>query len=280
MSPPIESALPPDDLQRYLRRLGHEHPPAPTLDTLRELQRRHSAQFVFETVANLLRAPIPIDLPSLRRKLLHEGRGGYCYELNGLFLALLRQLGFQARGLTGRVLMGGPEDAVTARTHMVVLVEIDGERYIADVGFGGMVPTGPLQLDERGEQATPHEPYRLDRRGADQYLLRAKVGEEWRALYAFDLAPQEAIDYVVGNWYVSAHPQSPFRDQLFVARTGPGWRKTLNNGSYAVHRLGQPSERRALAGADETIAVLRQEFGLRLPDEAALRAAIERRRAA
>ncbi|WP_363799155.1 arylamine N-acetyltransferase [Lysobacter firmicutimachus] len=280
MPPLPETVLPQDDLQLYLRRLGYAHAPAPSLQTLRELQRRHSAEFVFETVANLLHAPIPIDLPSLRRKLLHDGRGGYCYELNGLFLALLQQLGFRARGLTGRVLMGGPEDAVTARTHMVALVEIDGERYVADVGFGGMVPTGPLRLDETGEQATPHEPYRLERRGADRYLLRARVGEEWRAMYVFDLAPQEYIDYVVGNWYVSAHPQSPFRDQLFVARTGPGWRKTLNDGSYAIHRLGQPSERRELAGADEVIAVLREEFGLRLPDETALRAAIERRAAA
>lgn len=280
MSPPPEADLPPQDLQLYLQRLGYERAPAPTLDSLRELQRRHSHAFAFETIDSLLQAPIPIDLPSLRRKLLHDGRGGYCYELNGLFLALLRQLGFQARGLTGRVLMGGPEDAVAARTHMLVLVEIDGEPWLADVGFGGMVPTGPLRLDDTGEQATPHEPYRLDRRDGGQYLLRARVGEEWRAMYVFDLAPQEPIDYVVGNWYVCSHPQSPFRGQLFVARTGPGWRKTLNNDSYAVHRLDQPSERRELAGADEVIAVLRQEFGLRLPDEAALREAIGRRRAA
>ncbi|MBX9401524.1 arylamine N-acetyltransferase [Lysobacter sp. BMK333-48F3] len=280
MSPQPESTLPQEDLQLYLQRLGYERAPAPTLDSLRELQRRHSHAFVFETINSLLQAPIPIDLPSLRRKLLHDGRGGYCYELNGLFLTLLQQLGFQARGLTGRVLMGGPEDAVTARTHLVALVEIDRERWIADVGFGGMVPTGPLRLDETGEQTTPHEPYRLERRDAGQYLLRAKVGEEWRAMYVFDLAPQEQIDYVVGNWYVSSHPQSPFRGQLFVARTGPGWRKTLNNDSYAVHRLGQPSERRELAGADEVIEVLREQFGLRLPDEAALREAIGRQRAA
>lgn len=279
MSPQPESTLPQEDLRLYLQRLGYERAPAPTLDSLRELQRRHSNAFVFETIDTLLQAPIPIDLPSLRRKLLHGGRGGYCYELNGLFLALLQQLGFQARGLTGRVLMGGPEDAVTARTHLVALVEIDGERWLADVGFGGMVPTGPLRLDETGEQATPHEPYRLERRESGQYLLRARVGEEWRAMYVFDLAPQEPIDYVVGNWYVSSHPQSPFRGQLFVARTGPGWRKTLNNDSYAVHRLGQPSERRELADADAVIAVLRGEFGLRLADEAKLREAIGRQRA-
>ncbi|MFD0326742.1 arylamine N-acetyltransferase family protein [Lysobacter gummosus] len=263
-------------LPAYLQRLDFERAPPPDLDTLRELQRRHTAVFAFETIATLLQAPVPVDLPSLQRKLLHEGRGGYCYELNRMFLALLQDLGFQARGLTGRVVMGGPEDAITARTHLVVLVTIDGVEYLADVGFGGMVPTAPLALHERGEQATAHEPYRLDTRG-DSYVLRARSREEWQALYVFDAQLQSEIDYVVGNWYVSTHPQSPFRGQLFVARTGPGLRKTLNGGSFAVHRVGAASERIELPDAAAVMAVLRDEFELRLPDDPQLPAAIERR---
>ncbi|MEH6419404.1 arylamine N-acetyltransferase family protein [Pseudomonas sp. CGJS7] len=264
------------DLPLYLQRLGFQRAPPPSLETLRELQLRHTGEFAFETIATLVHAPVPIDLPSLQRKLLHEGRGGYCYELNLMFLALLQDLGFQARGITGRVVMGGPEDAMTARTHLVVLVTVEGVEYLADVGFGGMVPTAPLRLAERGEQGTPHELYRLDRRD-DSYVLRAKVGGEWRALYVFDTQPQAAIDFEVGNWYVSAHPQSPFRDQLFVARTGPGWRKTLSNGSFAIHRIGAASERRELEGAQAVMAVLREEFGLRLPSGPELGEAIGRR---
>src|SRR5690606_4816662 len=132
------------DTTAYLRRLGFARRPAPTLATLRELQLRHTSSIAFETISTLLHAPVPIDLASLQRKVLGEGRGGYCYELNLLFLALLRELGFDARGLTGRVVMGGPEDAMTARTHMLVLVELDGRRHVTDVGFGGMVPTAPL----------------------------------------------------------------------------------------------------------------------------------------
>ncbi|UZW61206.1 arylamine N-acetyltransferase family protein [Lysobacter enzymogenes] len=252
------------DLPRYLQRLGFDAPPPPTLATLAALQQRHSVQFVFETVANLTRAPIALDLDSLQRKLLHDGRGGYCYELNGLFQALLRELGFDLRAVAGRVVMGGPEDALTARTHLVALVRLDGADYLADVGFGGMVPTAPLRLDSREPQATPHEPYRLDLRD-DGYLLRAEVGGQWRALYVFDLQPLAPIDLEVGNWYVSAHPASPFRDQLLVARTGPGWRKTLNNASFAVHRLGQDSVRRELDGPRAVMEVLEREFGLRLP---------------
>ena len=268
-----------EDFHPYLARLDYQVPPPPTLETLRELQRRHSAAFTFETVATLMHMPVPIDLPALQRKLLHDGRGGYCFELNRLFLALLQRLGFRARGLTARVVMGGPEDALTARTHMLVLVTIDGVRYTADVGFGGMVPTGPLRLDTDAPQASPHEPYRLLERDG-QYLLRAQVAGEWRGLYVFDLQPQAEIDFEVGNWYVSTHPDSSFAGQLRVARTGPGFRKTLSNGSFAIHRLGAPSERHELPDADAVLDTLRDEFDLRLPSDPALHEAIETRLAA
>ncbi|KRA75925.1 N-hydroxyarylamine O-acetyltransferase [Lysobacter sp. Root667] len=263
-------------LDIYLKRLGYAAAPAPTLDTLRELQQRHTAAFAFETLSTLLRMPVPVDLPSLERKLLHDGRGGYCYELNRLFQALLQDLGYDARSLTGRVVMGGPEDALPARTHRMLLVTVDEVRYLVDVGFGGLVPTAPLDLDSDEVQATAHEDYHLTRHNGD-YLLRAEVGGQWRGLYVFDLAPAAEIDHVVGNWYVCTHPDSPFLGQLFAARTGPGIRKTLNAGSYALHRNGAPSERRELPDADAVIAVLREELGVRVPDDPALRAAIEQR---
>lgn len=269
MIPTLQHAYP------YLQRLGYAAAPPPTLDTLRELQQRHTAEFPFETLSTLLRLPVPLDLPSLERKLLFEGRGGYCFELNRMFLALLQQLGFEARGLTGRVLMDGTADTVPARTHMLVLVEIDGESWITDVGFGGMVPTAPLQLESTEAQSTPHEVYRLES-GEGLYTLRARVAGEWRPLYVFDLQRQADIDFVVGNWYVSTHPDSTFRDQLRVARTGPGWRKTLKGGSFAIHRMGAASERHALADADAVIQVLHREFGLRVPAHPDLHSKIER----
>jgi N-hydroxyarylamine O-acetyltransferase len=215
-----------------------------------------------------------IDLPSIEQKVLHDGRGGYCYELNNLFLALLQVLGFDARGLSGRVVMGQPEGAWTARTHRLSLVTLDGVRYITDVGFGGMVPTAPLMLDTPAEQFTPHEPYRIEQH-EDGYTLRANVGGEWRAMYIFDLQRQEDIDYAVGNWYVSTHPESSFARQLMVARTGEGWRRTLNNGSFAIHRIGSETERRQVTDVDELLGLLHSEFDIRVPREAALRRVIE-----
>lgn len=263
------------DLDTYLKRLGYSSAPPPTLETLRELQLRHTAEFPFETLSTMLHAPVHVDRPTVQDKLLRQGRGGYCFELNQLFLLLLQALGFEARGLTGRVVMGGPEDAQTARTHMLVLVTLEGVRYIADVGFGGMVPTGPLLLESEAEQATPHEPYRLTLVDGT-YTLRALVSGSWRAMYVFDLQATVDIDYTVGSWYVSTHPDSPFLGQLIVARTGHRLRKTLNNGSFAIHRLGEASERMQLRDVDAVLEVLRDEFAIQVPEHPRLRAIIER----
>ena len=263
------------NLAHYLQLLGFEAPPAPTLDTLRQLQLRHTGVFPFENLATLAGEPVLIDLPSIERKLLQEQRGGYCYELNHIFFVLLQELGFDVQGITGRVVMGQPEGAWTARTHRLSLVHLDGVRYITDVGFGGMVPTAPLLLDSRAEQPTPHETYRIDQH-EDGYTLRAKVGDEWRPMYIFDLQRQEDVDYAVGNWYVSTHPDSSFSRQLMVARTGDGWRRTLNNGSFAIHRTGHASDRHEVADVAELIDLLQLEFGIRLPAHAGLRQTLAR----
>nr|WP_314566667.1 arylamine N-acetyltransferase [uncultured Pseudomonas sp.] len=255
----------------YLQRLGYDTPPAPTLQTLQDLQWRHVCTFAFESLSTLMRLPVPIDLPSVEQKVLLEGRGGYCYELNQMFLALLQELGFDASGITGRVVMGGPPDAHTARTHRLSLVTLEGVRYITDVGFGGMVPSSPLQLDTDAVQATAHEPYRLSFDGQGSYTLWAQVAREWRCLYVFDLQMQGAIDYEIGNWYVSTHPGSPFVGQLKVARLAPGKRHTLNNASYAVHFLDRPSEKRTLQSADEMVGMLADTFGIRVPVSPQLR---------
>ena len=265
-------APPLQDLDLYLQRLGYNGAPAPTLETLQQLQLRHTSTFVFENLSPLAGVPVRLDLESIQQKLLHEGRGGYCYELNYLYMTLLQHLGFEVRGITGRVVMNVPEGAWVARTHRLTLLTLDGVRYITDVGFGGMVPTAPLRLDTEAEQATPHEPFRITRED-ESYTLHAKVADEWRAMYVFDLQRQGDIDYEIGNWYVSTHPQSPFLQRLMVARTDEHSRRTLNNGSFAVHRPGAPSERREITDPGELVRILHCEFGLQVP----LLPALERR---
>lgn len=263
------------DLDRYLSRIGHDGPRAPTLEALRALQLRHALSMTFENLDPLLRRPVPLDLDSLQRKMLGGRRGGYCFEQNGLFMAALTALGFDVTGLLARVRWMVPPDRQVPRTHMTLRVRIDGADYIADVGFGGQTPTGPLRLEPGIEQATPHEPYRLDADG-DGFLLQGRLGGEWRPLYRFDLQPQTAADYEMGNWYTSTHPQSRFLNNLIAARPAADRRFALLNREFAVHHLGGPTERRTLADAQEVRRVLDEVFGLTPPAGSDLDAAVAR----
>ena len=257
----------------YLARIEYAGSTTPSLETLAALQRHHISAIPFETLAMILGEPVRLDLPSLQHKVLDEGRGGYCFELNLLFLNLLRALGFDAHGLTGRVVMNTPPGVVPARTHVLTLVAIDGTRYIADVGFGGMTPTAPLRLDTDAEQETLNEPYRLARSG-ETYTLAARVEDAWRTLYVFDLTQPADIDFEVGNWYVSTHPASPFRDRLLVARSEPGVRHTVRGGEYAIHRAGQASERNRIENPDAMAELLQSTFRIALPEHPRLRNAL------
>ena len=142
------------DLDAYFRRIGFAGPAGPDRATLEALHRLHPQAIAFENLDPLLGVPVRLDPAALESKLVRSGRGGYCYEQNLLFMHVLRALGFSVRGLGARVLWGAAADAVTARAHMLLCVDLDGSRHIADVGFGGTTLTAPLRLDAEGAQRT------------------------------------------------------------------------------------------------------------------------------
>ncbi|MGH9371674.1 MAG: arylamine N-acetyltransferase family protein, partial [Vicinamibacterales bacterium] len=168
-----------------------------------------------------------------------------------------------------------PEAAVTPRGHMLLLVDLDDRPYIVDVGFGGQTLTGPLRLEPHVEQATPHEPFRLMRRG-ETFMMEARVDGIWKPLYRFDLQEQFLPDYEVTSWYLSNHPDSHFVTGLVAARPDADRRYALRNNELAVHHLNGHTERRRLASASELRAALEDLFRLTLPDAPELRAILER----
>lgn len=253
-----------DDLDAYLARISYTGERTPTLTTLRSVHARHAEAIAFENLDPLLGLPVLLDGPSLQRKLVLEGRGGYCFEHNLLFKDALSALGFQVIGLAARVLWNLPEGAVPARGHMLLLVDIDGVPHIADVGFGGLTLTGPLRLEPDTEQATPHEPFRLTRLG-DEFRVQANVRDVWRTLYQFELQEQLLPDYEVNNWYLSNHPASPFVISLMAARPEADRRYALRNNELSVHHRDGKTERRTLATAAELRAALENLFLLTLP---------------
>jgi N-hydroxyarylamine O-acetyltransferase len=168
--------------------------------------------------------------------------------------------------LGGRVLWGRSADAITQRTHMLLLVTIDGKDYITDVGFGGNVYTVPLLLKTDVVQETPLEPYRLMRPEKDYYLLEEQIHDEWKVLYRFTLQKQFLIDYKVANWYTSTHPDSHFVNDLIAARTDKGCRYIVHNNKLVIHHLNKESEHQPLANADEIREALEDVIGLKPPE--------------
>jgi len=263
------------DLDAYLDRIGYQGQRTATLDTLEAVHELHPAAIPFENLNPLLGWPVPLDIDSIQSKLVTGGRGGWCFEQNTLFRHALEALGFAITPLGARVVWNAPPgNPIGPRTHMVLLVEIGGRPYIADVGFGGNVLTAPLRLEPHSAQSTPHEPHRLTPL-ENGFVLEASIGGEWKPFYRFTLDPQFPSDYEVSNWYLCNHPSSFFRHTLMAARAMPGLRYALRNNGLAIHRNGQ-TEKRTISDAAELRACLENEFGLRLPDSTELDPALER----
>lgn len=255
---------PAPDLDAYMARLGYGRPAAPTLPVLRELAVRHVQSIPFESLDPFLGLPVSLALPDIEHKLVRSRRGGYCYEHNRLFGAVLRAIGFDVTDLSARVLWGRAEDEPSPRTHMLLAVRLDGQQWIVDVGFGGQSPTGPLRLQADTPQATPHGPYRLLAQGRG-WRLQSHVGEEWRTLYRFDLEPEYLIDYEIFSYYLSTHPQSYFVANVIAARATQQGRLALQNRDFRRYGLDGSTEQRTLKNAAEILSVLQDEFLIQVP---------------
>ena len=257
------------ELAAYARRIGYLQPLRPDLATVQAIVRAHVAAIAFENLDPLMGKPVDLDPLAIEDKLVHRGRGGYCFEHNRLLAEVLRGMGLAVAPVIARVQWNRPEDVPTPQTHMALLVTIDNERWLVDVGFGGLTLSSALRLQPGMEQLTPHEPYRL-LQGEGQWRLQAKVAGQWRPLFRFTLQPCEDVDFVVANHYVSTHPDSPFTRELIVARTVPEQRLALRNREFTMHHRDGRSERYTLGSAREIRGVMEQHFMLVLPAHPAL----------
>jgi N-hydroxyarylamine O-acetyltransferase len=249
----------PVDLAAYCRRIGYSGPLEPALDVLRALTELHPAAIPFEAIDVLLDRGIDISPAAVDAKLIDRRRGGYCYEQNGLFARVLRQIGFDVEGLSANVRwMFAPGAAAGPLTHRVLRVTIDGTPWLADVGFGSCVPTAPLRMDIADPQPTRHETFRLMPMGP-HLLLQALVEDRWQPVYS--IAPDAWLDshYEMANWYTSTHPVSHFRYRLIVTRTTPEARHILADGRLTVRRSDGTAKKRYL-DTDEIMEVLEKIF--------------------
>ena len=243
------------ELEAYLRRIGLSTAPTADLAGLAVLHEAHCATIPFENLDILLGRPIALDLTSLQAKLVAGRRGGYCFEHNTLFAAVLEALGFSITRLAARVRSNTTE--VRPRTHMLLRVDLPEGAFVADVGFGGEGCVLPVSLETQGD-ATSH---RVVREGGESRVMQAHLTGAWTDLYAFTLEPQHAVDYEMANHFTSTHARSPFVLNLTAQRAQRHRRSILRNRDLVVHE-GERVRTSTVRDADHLLEVLAAEFDL------------------
>lgn len=253
------------DLQAYFDRIGYHGAVVADSVVLRQLHWLHVSSIPFENLDVLLGRPIHLDTPALAAKLVTAKRGGYCFEQNGLFLAVLRAIGFTANAFAARVWFARQDANVPPRSHMLLRVECPDGSYLCDVGFGGLTPVQPLAWQMDIEQPTSHETYRLVPDAVPGELaLQARLEGDWAPLYSF--LPQTAApaDFDVANWYVSTHPGSFFTQAIIATRPFAEGRHILQDRKVTVRDRGRSDQVTALTGPADLRTTLLESYGLAL----------------
>jgi N-hydroxyarylamine O-acetyltransferase len=252
------------DLDAYLRRVGYDGDLAPTAQTLAALHRAHVDAIRFENLDIVLGRGIAVDLDSVQAKLVERRRGGYCYEHGVLFAAVLEQLGFQVERMLARV--GGEElERPRAPTHMTLRAHADGERWLADVGFGSGV-LQPLPFDDPSPQRQGGWTFQVVSTGPDSWALRERRNGEWLTRYGFDEQRLHAADVVMANHFTSTFPRSPFVGKPVVMRRDEGSIRSLVDRRLTVERADGSVDERDVDDA-QLGAIVRDTFAIPLTDD-------------
>lgn len=244
------------DCQAYL---DYEGTVLPSAETLRTLHRAHVLTVPFENLDIHLGRSISLEPSDLFRKIVLARRGGYCFELNGLFALLLEQLGFSVIRLAARVLYGA--EGVRPRSHQVLLVHIDEGRWIVDVGFGGNGLREPFLLTIGHEQRQGPDRIRLITDGRGDYLLQCEIEGAWVNLYSFTLNPCLPVDYTFVNYYHSHSPDSLFTQRLICTMPTLDGRKILT-GRLLKTRVNGGTREVHVKDKRECRQLLQEHFGL------------------
>ena len=227
------------NLEAYWRRIGYDGPRAPTLEALRALHRAHLLAVPFENLDIHLQRHIVLDEDRLFDKIVVQGRGGFCYEQNGLFAAVLRQMGYDVTLLEARV-NARDWDSGTPFDHLILCVQLT-ERWLADVGFGESFME-PLRLDFSGPQPQANGVFRVvhdEDYGA--YDRQTSIGD-WHNEYRFRLEPRRLADFTVGCEYHQSSPHSHFTQQRVCSLATPQGRLTLSDHRFIVTANGVRQE--------------------------------------
>ena len=248
------------DLDAYFTRLNYSSVVQPTEDGLEALHRAQVYTIPFENFDILLERGIALEPVALCDKLVHRARGGYCFELNGLFLMALHAIGFEARALLARVHLVDPP---SGRQHQLTLVTLQGRQWITDVGFGSFGFRAPMPLEFNHPTVHDGLTFRLVEAEPFGIMLQGLKRGQWLNLYSFDLGQVFPVDIAVGNHFTATHPSSLFTFARVVALLTPTGRVSLLNRTLRIV-TADAEQVQELGEGQAYLDALKTHFGIEL----------------
>lgn len=246
------------DLKAYCKRIGYVgdlHANAETLKALMQCQLRSIPFENLDVQAGKVVSLIPEDIAE---KILAKRRGGYCYEVNGIFAMALEALGIEYTLLAARPMF---YPVRRPKSHMVVLANVGGQQWLCDTGFGSYGICEPLSLQTIGQVVKQgFDSFMLEQFNDRELILKALVGGEWVNQYSFDLCPFEFIDFMPSNYMNSTHPDAIFVQKYLVVLHIENGRKVMFGDALKV--FTQDGITQSVVRRENLQEVLAQEFNL------------------
>lgn len=248
------------DAAAFLQRINYDGPVTPSPETLRRVHLAHLLSVPFENLSIHRHEPIVLSDDALFEKIVRRRRGGFCYELNGLFAALLRSLGFSVTMLSAEVAnnnaeFGEPFD------HMTLMVTLE-ERWLADVGFGDSFRE-PLRLDAREPQIQGDDAFQIEDTETHLLMSRRRENGDWEPQYRFTLEPYGFADFDEMCRYHQTSPESHFTQKRICSLATLDGRVSLSEMRLITTR-GRERKEVELADRTQYETILKERFGIAL----------------
>jgi N-hydroxyarylamine O-acetyltransferase len=213
------------NLEQYLNRIKFSGKIELNIEGITKLMRSQLFSVPFENIDVQAGKVISLNGDDIVNQIVNLKRGGYCYQINGLFSLALQEIGIPHYYVAARPLVNPGQNP---KTHLGIIATIENEAYLIDLGFGGNSIRKPLKLSEIGTEIQhDSDTFTLIKTEDNDYLLQILMGTEWSNLYSFDLTPQRWIDFKPANHYNYSHPDSVFTQNLIVVLQNPLGKKIL-----------------------------------------------------
>ena len=249
------------DIAAYLDRIQVTQAPTVSIEFLRTLHRQHVFHVPFENLDIHLGRTISLAPADLFEKIVRKRRGGYCFELNGLFQLLLEALGFRVYSTAARVLFGA--ETIPPRSHRLLIVTLDEADWVVDVGFGAFGLIEPIPLTTGLEHSQFTDRFRLERDPLLGFVFQSYHDNSWHNQYAFTPDLHHSIDFIFANYYHSHSPHSIFTQKRLCQLPTPEGRKRLD-GKTLSHTVNGTTQPVALDSEQDVLQALKTHFNIPL----------------